>query len=103
MTSPDHLSGRLDMLAQAHPWMEPQTALSLASSNQSNNDVLSMAEQFRSSLASARTGFTDLFADPVLNKTPTVHLAVKRYLNSTLGTWPIADEHLIEVQKRLQA
>lgn len=106
MTSPDpqasHLSDRLGMLSDQHPWMEPQVAYSLASSPHPTNTILDMAESFRSSLATARTGFTDLYSDPVLQKTPTVHLAVARYLNSTLGTWPIADEHLVDVQKNLQ-
>lgn len=104
MTDPQaaQLGDRLGRLNDEHPWMEPQVAYSLAASPHSDNTILSMAESFRSSLASARTGFGDLHSDPVLQKAPTVHLAVKRYLNGTLGSWPIVDQHLTDVQRNLQ-
>lgn len=102
MTQAAYLSGRMQQLQQAQPWMDPQANLTLASSAESTNSILSMAEGFRQSLVSARSGFSDLLSDPVLTKTVTTHLALKRYLNSTLGTWPVADEHLTDVQRNLQ-
>lgn len=107
MTQPDPqgqvLAVRLDTLHTQHPWMDPQMGLALASSPDQTSTLLSMADGFRSTLADSLSGVTGLYSDPVLTKTPSTSLVIKRYLNSTLGSWPVADDHLTSVQKNLQA
>ena len=100
---PENFVERLAGLAKAHPWMPHQTVAMLAAIPASDSTVIQMANELRQAWGTSQRAITYITSDPVLQKTPSVGLALKTYLSGTIGPWPLADSDMVHIQKELQA
>lgn len=101
--SPQAVADRIDLLHQnGHEWMPPDTSMTLASSDHSDTELLSIAGSIKSSLAQNWNGFTEAFDDTVLHKEPSKALALARYLHASLGPLPVREDDLHVIQTNLQ-
>lgn len=71
-----------------------------------NNDMsvaaLQKTAQKTKKLITPSFGFKQFFDDPVLQKAPSVGLAIKQYISGAIGPWPIAQSHVNQIQSQLQ-
>ena len=99
---PDNFSERMTGLSEVHPWMPPQTAALLASSSATDRSVAQIAAALRRAYGTVDDAIHYTTEDPLLQKDPSLGLAVRSYLTNTIGPWPLADKDLIHMQKQLQ-
>ena len=100
---PNNFAERFVGLAQVHPWMPHQTIATLAGLPASDQAVSQMAVQLRKAYGSVDNAIHYVTHDPLLQKTPSLGLAIRSYLTNTIGPWPLADQDLVHVQKQLQS
>jgi len=92
-----------------HAWLTPQVLSSLANSGMSNQDMLHSAEQLRQTYVQAakdnghQDAWSVFFHDPVLQKAPSVALAMRDYITGGLGVQPVLEKHQLQTQRSLQA
>jgi hypothetical protein len=98
------LAHRLQMLSSnGHDWMDPVTQSSFATAQVSDQQMLATAAQAKTQMQNSWDGFAHFFDDPVLAKQPTTALAVRRYFDNTIGTWPVEQTSVQQTQAGLQA
>jgi len=98
----EQLGQRVDLLNQSHPWMPHDMTMALATSDTSDNELTSIADSIKQTLASTWDGFNEAVDDPVLHKQPTTSLALARYLTAAIGPLPVAEPDLNVIQLSLQ-
>lgn len=96
------LNQRVTLLSQQHPWMPPDMTSQLASSDESNTSILSIADSIKQSMAKTWDGFTENFDDSVLHKQPSTALTLARFIHGSLGPLPIKQTDLNTIQANLQ-
>jgi hypothetical protein len=100
---PQNFAARLVGLANAHPWMPHQTIATLAALPNTDAEVATMAASLRRAYGSVDNTIHYITDDPLLQKQPSLGLALKMYLTGTIGPWPLQDSDLVHVQKQLQS
>ena len=98
---PLNYTERLSGLQQVHPWMPPQTMATVAALPATDQAVAQIAASLRKAYGTVDNAIKYVTDDPVLQKEPSLGLAVRAYLTNTTGPWPLADSDLVHVQKQL--
>jgi hypothetical protein len=99
----DNFADRFVGLSKVHGWMPPQTAATLAMTGGTDRALGGMAAVLRKAYGSVDGSIHYLTEDPLLQKDPSLGLAVRSYLTNTIGPWPLQDGDLVHVQKQLAA
>lgn len=100
---PNQLAQRLqNMQAQGYSSLPFQAQGSLANSGVPNEQLNQTAENFRQADQASSGPASYWFDDPVLQKSDSPALQIKRYVTAAFGAWPIQERDLQKIQKSMQ-
>jgi hypothetical protein len=98
---PKNYANRLVGISKVHPWMPPQAQATIAAVQAPDVVVASMAAALRKAYGSVDNTYKFMTHDPLLQKDPSLALAVHSYLSNTIGPWPISDQNIVDIQNNL--
>ena len=99
---PRHTADRLVALNRVHGWMPFQTQAAMATTPVSNAGLASMTGALRHAYGSVSKTLSFIHDDPLLQKDPSLGLALKMYMSGTIAPWPVQDRDLVHIQRQLQ-
>lgn len=99
---PKIVAARMGELASLHGWMPHDMAFGVAETPISDHQMLALANTLRDVYKTVDDSLHFIHNDPVLQKQPSALLSFQRYLNSSVGPWPIEDQNVTDIQKGIQ-
>lgn len=112
-----------NLVSSGYGWIPTQTLYAFADSGLSDDDIGQTVKKMTQSAirsdqqtainrqlkkvgqkpaGASSFGFKQFFDDPVLQKAPSVGLALKQYLSGSIGAWPIGEQDIAYQQQQLQ-
>ena len=94
------LAHNLDALHQAgHSYLDIPAQIALASSDQSQNTILSIADKIKSVVANNKTAIESFFNDPQQSRLPSATQQLTSFLHGSVGTSITTENHVLKIQQ----